>query len=299
MPRGDKRKRDGDAPLLGNNPVRVGLDADIRAIRRNPLRAVRKTRPSDTSPLSSAGSRRGVDLLSASSGSGANDQVSNNSSHDQSAAGTLRQSSRVKVKIETPFFIEAPIYGEVGPYGGTSVSVILGIGADNAANNQGSQKTDDGRKRPMKDLLTYAPGEYISGHLLNANHGGRGDEKRNISPQTIKANMDQKTPEGLLKDSITTLRQALEFGRKMEFAPHLGFKYEVKVSDREITVPSSKDPKKLLKLPESVNISMSFYKGDDVPKSEVKKLFEKRAFSKPEIKSMILEGKVIKTTIRN
>jgi hypothetical protein len=95
---------------------------------------------------------------------------------------------RVRVPpVIVPRYHSKPVYGLVGPTGGTEMSVILGPHAAKSV-NYGSKTCALSIPGLMAPLHLRDPGKWVAGHLLNDNLGGSGTDSRNLTPLTQNAN---------------------------------------------------------------------------------------------------------------
>lgn len=111
--------------------------------------------------------------------------------------GKYNLRARVPIVI-VPRYHSKPVYGLVGPTGGTEMSVILGPQAAKSV-NYGSKTCALSIPGLMAPLHLRDPGKWVAGHLLNDNLGGSGTESKNLTPLTQNANKRHSKYEDRLK----------------------------------------------------------------------------------------------------
>lgn len=99
---------------------------------------------------------------------------------------------------DPPQYLEGPVHGSRGKFGGTSMTVVLGPSAADTT-NYGSKTNAGSIPKLMRPLHDQDPDKWVAGHLLNDNLGGSGTDPVNLTPLTKTANRNHATHEGRIK----------------------------------------------------------------------------------------------------
>ncbi len=140
-----------------------------------------------------------------------------------------------------PRYLTAPIWGASTPYAGaTWMKVVLGPDACESTNF--GTVADSKKPKAMKTLRkNYKEYNWKSGHLLNNNMGGTGDEAYNLTPLTGKANAKHTGFEGRVKNAIA-FAHGRAYGHSSD-SHWYGVEYEVSVGGNKWST-SPTDPRR-------------------------------------------------------
>ena len=148
----------------------------------------------------------------------------------------LPDSAKRKVfkKPDPPMYLEAPSWGSQVPYGGggTRVTAVLGINMQGLYVN-GSATVQPPQPDPLMTNLAKHYGKYnwMSGHLLNRNFGGRGDEDKNLTALTASGNSQHSALENIVYQALYSANGWYADAKRPSVIP--GIRYTVRVSSKK------------------------------------------------------------------